>query len=90
MGAERLDRREIAGKFGFGQGRVDLGMADRVQHYRLAALATLQAWHKVMPALRDIGRNRAPAQRADRIAPVRMQRASPLSPRGFLARGCVQ
>lgn len=90
MGAERFDRGEVPGQFRLRKGCVDRGMADRVKDHGFAALAAFQARHEVMPALRDIGRNRAPAERAGRVALLRPHRAFPLSPRGFLARGCVR
>jgi len=64
MGAQRLDRVEIAGQFGLGQGGVDLVMANLVQQHGRPALAAAQLGRQVVQALRGRRRDRALAQGA--------------------------
>ena len=54
------------GKFGFGQGRVDLAMTDLMQQHSRPALAATQPGDKVVQTLTDIRRDRTTAERTDR------------------------
>lgn len=51
----------VTRKLGFGQGRVDLVVADLVEKDGRSALAAPKAGDEVMQALVDVGRNRAKA-----------------------------
>lgn len=68
MGAERLDRVILPRKFGFGERRMDLVMADLVEKNGGAALSAPEFGDEVMQALAHIGRNGTLTQGADWIA----------------------
>lgn len=70
MRAQGLDRRVVAGQFRLAERGVDLVVANLVQKHGGTALAAAQFRHKVMPALRDTGRDRPVAQWADGDFPV--------------------
>lgn len=67
MGPQRLRRGVGAGEFAFGQRRVNLAMAQMVQENRRPTLASLGLGDQVMEALVGIGRDRPPAEGADRV-----------------------
>jgi len=64
---QRFDGAEALGQFALAQAGVDFLVADVVQQNRLAPFAAAQAGDEVMQALRDMGRDRPVAERADRI-----------------------
>jgi len=66
MGAQRINRVEAAGQFGFRKRGVDFLVADVMQQHGRAAFAALELGDQVMGRLRHIGRDRAQAKRADR------------------------
>ena len=67
MGAQSFDRIEIPCQLRFGQGGVDLFVADHMQKNRGAALAPFQFWDQMLQAAVPIG-DRPFAEGADRVA----------------------
>jgi len=65
--AQGLDRVVGAGEVGLREGRVDFIMTDLVQKNHGPGLAAAEPGDKVVAALRDLGRDRAAAEGAERI-----------------------
>jgi len=57
-------------KLGFGQGRVDLVMANLMQAHDRATFAAFELGHKMVKALTGLGRNGPPAQGTNRVLRV--------------------
>ena len=66
MGTQRLNRIEVTGQLGFGQGGVNFVVADLVQQHRRPTLPAAQLGRQMMQGLLGMGRDWAAANRADR------------------------
>ena len=67
MGAQGLDRGIVAGKLGLAQRCMNLVMADLMQEDGRTVFAALEAGDQVMVALAGVRRDRAAAERANRV-----------------------
>lgn len=67
MGAQSLDRGIVSRKVGFRNRGVNFIVANLVQQHGWSPFATTKLWYQVMQALFRVRRDRAQAQRADRV-----------------------
>lgn len=74
MRTQCLDGLKLTRQLGLGQRRVNLVVAELMHKNHRTALSAPELRYEVMKALPGVGRYRAPAERADRVAHFSMAR----------------